>query len=62
MHVRLAQILRINAQFPDFSMKVLQIDSGGEYTSSTFDNFCIAIGLDAQYLVPHIHFQNGPAK
>jgi hypothetical protein len=37
----------------------LRVDNAGEFTSQAFDDFCITVGIDVQYQVPHVHFQNG---
>ena len=40
----------------------MRIDNAGEFTSKSFDEFCITLGIDVQYPVPHVHFQNGMAE
>jgi hypothetical protein len=58
----LAHILKLKAQFPDNPLMKLRVDNAGEFTSQNFDDFCIIAGIDAQYSVPHVHFQNGTAE
>lgn len=55
----LGHILRLKAQFLDFPIKVLRVDNAGEFTSKHFKEFCNAAGIDIQYSVSHVHFQNG---
>jgi hypothetical protein len=58
----LAQILCLRAQFPKHPIKVIQVENAGEFTSPTFDNYCTTVGIDCQYSIPHVHFQNGLAE
>jgi hypothetical protein len=50
------------AQFLEHPIKVLQVDNEGEFTSPTFDDCCTFMGIDCQYPVQHVHFQNGIAE
>lgn len=58
----LAHIQRLKAQYPDYPIKSLRVDNAGEFTSRTFDDFCTAAGIQTQYPVAHVHFQNGMAE
>lgn len=58
----LSHILKLKAQFPENPIKILRMDNAGEFTSKTFEDFCIASGIDTQYPVPYVHFQNGIAE
>ena len=55
----LAQIIRLRAQFPDHPIKTFRLDNAGEFSSQTFFDYCISIGIDVQHPVAHVHFQNG---
>jgi hypothetical protein len=48
----LAHILKLKAQFPDNRLMKLQVDNASEFTSHTFDDFCITAGIDVQYQCP----------
>jgi hypothetical protein len=58
----LAQILRLRAQFSKHPIKVICVNNVGEFTSPTFYDYCTPVGIDCQYPIPHIHFQNGLAE
>lgn len=58
----IANILKLRAQFPDNPIKTLRVDGAGEFTSKAFDTFCSITGIDPQYSVPYVHFQNGVAE
>ena len=58
----LAHILKLKAQFPENPIKTIRVDNAGEFTSKTFEDFCMATGIDTQYPVPYVHFQNGIAE
>ena len=58
----LAQIIRLRAQFPDHPIKTIRLDNAGEFSSQTFLDYCMSIGIDVQYHVAHVHSQNGLAE
>ena len=58
----LAQIIRLRAQFPDYTIKKIRLDNAGEFTSQTFNDYCMSIGLDIEHPVAHVHTQNGLAE
>lgn len=58
----LAHILRLKAQFPDHPIKKLRVDNAGKFTSKTFDDFCVASGIEVEYPAAYVHFQNGIAE
>ena len=55
------QIIRLQAQFPDYPIKKIRLDNAGEFTSQAFDSFCTSIGIDVEHPVAHVHTQNGLA-
>ena len=58
----LAQIIRLTAQFLDLPIKTILLDNAGEFSSLTFLDYCISIGIDVQHPVAHVHSQNGLAE
>ena len=58
----LAQIIKLRAQFPDYPIKSIRLDNAGEFTSHTFDDYCMSLGIDVEHPVPHVHTQNGLAE
>ena len=58
----LAQIIRFRAQFPDHPIKTIRLDNAGEFSSQTFLDYCMSIGIDVQHPVAHVHSQNGLAE
>ena len=57
----LAQIIKLRAHFPDYPIKTIRLDNAGEFTSQTFNNFCMSIGINVEHSVAHVHTQNGLA-
>ncbi|KAK9907163.1 hypothetical protein M0R45_002408 [Rubus argutus] len=55
----LAQIIRLRDHYPDHPIKSIRLDNAGEFTSKTFDDYCMSIGIDVEHPVPHVHTQNG---
>ena len=58
----LAQIIKLRAHHPDYPIKSIRLDNAGEFTSQTFDDYCMSVGIDVEHLVPHVHTQNGLAE
>ena len=38
----LAQIIRLKAQFPDYTIKTTRLDNAGEFTSQAFNDYCMS--------------------
>jgi len=58
----IAQIIRLRASFPKNSIKSIRMDNAGEFTSKAFNDYCLAMGINVQHSVPHVHTQNGLAR
>jgi hypothetical protein len=58
----LSQIIRLRAQFSDYPIKTIRLDNAGEFTSQSFNEYCMSIGIDVEHSVAHIHTQNGLAE
>ncbi|CAL8168505.1 unnamed protein product [Prunus armeniaca] len=58
----LAQIIKLRAQFPDYPINSIRLDNAAEFTSRTFDDYCMSLGIDIEHPVPHVHTQNGLAE
>ncbi|KAL0544404.1 hypothetical protein IC582_019519 [Cucumis melo] len=58
----LAQIIKLRAQFPDYTIKNIRLDNAGEFTSQAFNNYCMSTGTNIEHLVAHVHTQNGLAE
>lgn len=51
----LAQIIKLRAQFPDYSIKSIRLDNAGEFTSQAFDDYCMSLEIEVEHPVPHVH-------
>ncbi|GKA07303.1 copia protein [Tanacetum coccineum] len=58
----LAQIIKLRAHFPDYTVKRVRLDNAGEFTSHAFNDYCMSVGIVVQHLIAHIHTQNGLAE
>ena len=58
----LAQIIKLRAQFPDYPIKGIRMDSAGEFTSKSFDTYCASLGIEVEHPVTYVHTQNGLAE
>ena len=58
----LAQIIKSWAQFLDYPIKSIRLDNASEFTSQTFTDYCISVGINIEHLVAHTYTQNGLAE
>ncbi|KAM1234375.1 hypothetical protein ACFX2J_003964 [Malus domestica] len=58
----LAQIIKLRVHHLDHSIKLIRLDNAEEFTSQTFDDYCMSVGIDVEHPVPHVHTQNGLAE
>ncbi|XP_016681221.1 protein SRG1-like [Gossypium hirsutum] len=58
----LAQLIKLRVHCPDFIIKTIRLDNAGEFTSQTFNDFCMSIGISVEHPVAHVHTQNGLAE
>ncbi|KAM1007746.1 hypothetical protein ACFX2A_004365 [Malus domestica] len=58
----LAQVIKLRAHHPDYPIKSIRLDNAGEFTSKTFDDYCMSVGVEVEHPVPHVHTQNGLAE
>ncbi|KAM0969644.1 hypothetical protein ACFX2A_018133 [Malus domestica] len=56
------KIIKLRAQFPNYPIKSIRLDNAGEFTSQTFDDYCMTLGIDVEHLVPHVYTQNRLAE
>ena len=52
----------MRAKFSDHPTKTIRFDNVGEFTSQTFNDYYMFIGIDVEHLVAHTHTQNGLAQ
>ena len=43
-------------------MKTIRLDNASEFTSQTFTDYCMSVGINIEHPVAHVHTQNGLAK
>ena len=58
----LAQMIKLRAQFPDYPIKSIRLDNAGEFTSQTFTDYCMSVGINIEHPIAHTHTQNGLAE
>ena len=58
----LAQMIKLRAQFPDYPIKTIRLDNTGEFTSQTFTDYFMSVGINVEHPIVHTHTQNGLAE
>ena len=51
----LAQIIRLRTRFPDNQIKSIRLDNAAEFSSQSFTDYCLAIGIRVENSVTHVH-------
>ena len=41
----LAQIIRLQAHFPNYPIKKICVDNASEFISKAFDDYCMSVGI-----------------
>lgn len=55
----LAQVIRLNAQFYNFSIKKIILENIGEFTTKSFNDYYMSFRVDVEHPIAHTHIQNG---
>jgi hypothetical protein len=50
----LVQIIQLRAIFLDYQIKSIRLDNAGEFTSQSFNDYCMSIGIKVKHTVSHI--------
>ncbi|GJR54476.1 retrovirus-related pol polyprotein from transposon TNT 1-94 [Tanacetum coccineum] len=58
----LAQMIKLRAHFPDYTVKRVRLDNAGEFTSHAFNDYCMSVRIVVEHSVAHVHTQNGLAE
>ena len=51
----LAQIIRLQAHFPDYPIKKIRLHNAGEFIFKAFDDYCMSIGIEVEHPIAHVH-------
>ncbi|GJX85706.1 putative zinc finger, CCHC-type containing protein [Tanacetum coccineum] len=58
----LAEIIKLRAHFPDYTVKRVRLDNAGEFTSHAFNDYCMSVRIVVEHSVAHVHTQNEQAN
>ena len=58
----LAHMIKLQAPFPNYQIKMIRLDNACEFTSQAFIDYYMLVGINVEYPVVHTHTQNGLAK
>ena len=58
----LAQIIRLKAQFPDYTIKTIRLDNAGEFISQELNDYCVSTGITLEHSISHVHTHNSIAE
>ena len=56
------QILRLRAQCLDNQIKSIRLDNAADFSSQSFNDYCLAIRIRVEHFFAHVHTQNGLAE
>ena len=58
----LAQMIKLQVQFPDYLIKAIRLDNAGEFSSQTFTDYYMSVIINIEHHVAHTHTQNDLAE
>ena len=58
----LAQMIKLQAQFPNDLIKTIRLDNASEFTSQKFIDYYMLVRINMKHYVAHTHTQNGLAE
>ena len=50
----LVQNFKLRAYHPDYPIKSIGLDNVRDFTSQTFDDYCMSVGIEVKHPVPHV--------
>ena len=51
----IAQVIRLRAHHPEHQIQSIRMDNAAEFSSKTFNDYCMALGIQVQHSVPYVH-------
>jgi hypothetical protein len=58
----MTQVIRLKVNYPEYRIKSIHMDNTAEFSSRSFNDYCIAQGIKVHHFIPYIHTQNGLAE
>jgi IS30 family transposase len=55
----MSQIIKLKGKFHEHQINTIRMDNVAEFTSESFNDYCMALGIQVQHSVPYVHTQNG---
>jgi hypothetical protein len=55
----MAQVIRLKTKFSEHKKQSIRLDNGVKFSSQAFNDYCMAQGIQVQYLVIYVYIQNG---
>jgi IS30 family transposase len=54
----MSQIIKLKTHYPEHRIQSIRMDNVVEFSSHAFNDYCMALGIQVQHLVPYVHTQN----
>jgi hypothetical protein len=58
----ITQVIRLKANYSEYRLQSVRLDDAAEFSSRTFNDYCMAQGIEVQYSVLYVHTQNDLAE
>ena len=55
----LAQVIKLQEQFPNYRIKTIHLNNADEFTSQTFIDYCMLVRINIEHPIAHTCTQNG---
>jgi hypothetical protein len=51
----MSQIIKLKVNFSEHQIHIIRMDSATEFTSQSFNDYCMALVIQVQHSVPYVH-------
>ena len=58
----MSQLIKLKAHYPEHWIQSIRMDNAAKFSSHTFNDYCMALGIQVQHCVPYVHTHNGLAE
>jgi transposase InsO family protein len=58
----MVQLIMLKAHYPEHQIQSIRMDNAAEFSSRTFNDYCMALGILVQHSILYMHTQNGLAE
>jgi hypothetical protein len=58
----MTRVIRLKANYPEYRLQSVRLDNAEEFSSRTFNDYCMAQGIEVQHSMSYVYTRNGLAE